>query len=525
LLFLDPSHSDRLALIRESHSEFIIGTRRRGMASGKTEIAIWSRSQDAVTGLKFPGDLVPTYYAIDGIDAVRGMRPPLQFLSDKTVLASVSEREGEPLLAFQLPEKPFATDDDLHEQHFVVSTKNPLERASETSTFWTPYVPELNEWYGRKISFPGRVARSEIDGVGIICPITKESLELSSTRELQLAAKLFELAGIDARPSLPGRIASRLISQLGGLQKCRVLKIAGVRQLIKQYGPLEHFDRTQAIRIIRNCDPATGQPDFVKHEGLFIEPRDIRTKLKPEHVFLYLLEKRVFRVGLNLKCPSCELDFWVHLDDVSTFVKCELCGKSFDISRQLKDRNWTYRRSGLFGRQNNQEGSIPVALTLQQLDTHLKPTLSGGALFLTNMSLTPTHGNIRPCETDIFVAVARGDRIQVAVGECKDAGGQIELDDARKLAAVADAFPRDRFDTYIVLSKTGAFTEQEIENASAAQGPGSPRVIMLSDRELEPYFLYERTSKEFDIRESAISLEQMARITHDVFFTPKRKPA
>jgi hypothetical protein len=48
-------------------------------------------------------------------------------------------------------------------------------------------------------------------------------------------------------------------------------------------------------------------------------------------------------------------------------------------------------------------------------------------------------------------------------------------------------------------------------------------VILLSDRELEPYFMYERAEKEFVIRPSAISLEDMAQATQDIYFDPKPK--
>jgi hypothetical protein len=233
----------------------------------------------------------------------------------------------------------------------------------------------------------------------------------------------------------------------------------------------------------------------------------------------------VFRVGLTPVCPTCELPFWVLLDDVSSEINCELCGKPFKLVRQLKDRAWTYRRSGLFGKENNQEGSIPVALTLQQLDTHVN-RWSDGSLLLTNMLLTPAGANIQACETDIFVAIPSGDKLQIAIGECKDARGQIALDDAKKLAAVADSFPGGKFDSYIVFSKTGSFAPEEIENCRTAQHQsGGLRVIMLSDRELEPYFLYEKTSQQFEIRQSAVSLDDMARVTHDVFFAPRPKTA
>jgi hypothetical protein len=258
-------------LLRGKHAEFI-RQRKTTTQHTNSEIAVWSRSQEVVIQLGFPAELVPYYNAVDGIDVVQGIHPPLQFLSERTVLASLSERYGTLTLAFQLPDKPFTVEErwEWRAQHFVVSVRNRLADADDKNTFWTPYLPQLNEWYGRNLFQRGRAARAEIDGLGIICPITDESLELRSIPKQELATKLFEQAGINAKPSLPGRIASRLISQLGGLQGCRVLKIAGVRHLIKKYGPLEHFDRTEAMRIIGNCDPVSGQPRF-SYEDLFME--------------------------------------------------------------------------------------------------------------------------------------------------------------------------------------------------------------------------------------------------------------
>jgi hypothetical protein len=521
LMFLDPAHAERLAPLRESHSEFI--KQRRGAATYYDGMeAVWSRSQEIVQQLAIQA---VSYNALDDVDIPGDVRPPLHYFSDKTVLASQSEEQGSITLSFQLPEKPFRIDDvpECGEQHFVVSVVSPNTRTDEASTFWIPYIPSLNVWYGRNVCWSGRAARAEADGIGIIRPITDESVQLTSIPKQELAAKLFELAGIDAKPSVPGRIASRVISQLGGLQACKVLKIAGVRRLLKRYGPLEHFDRTEAIRIIGNWDSETKQFQFSDYENLFIEQRRGKaTKLKPADVFLYLLEKGLFRAGLVLVCPICELPSWVHLDDVSTQVNCELCGRTFNVVRQLKTRDWMYRRSGLFGKENNQEGGVPVALTLQQLDANL--STFGNALFLANMCLTPGGANIQPCETDIFVAMPRGEITELAVGECKDAGGKIELDDAQKLAAVADSFPSDKFHSYIIFAKTGPFTQEEIDNCRVAQR--GLRVIMLSDRELEPYFVYEKTSQLLDTRGTGGSFHGMARATHDVFFNPKiRKTA
>ncbi len=187
----------------------------------------------------------------------------------------------------------------------------------------------------------------------------------------------------------------------------------------------------------------------------------------------------------------------------------------------MKDGAWAYRRSGLFGREDHQQGAIPVALTLQQMDT----VLHWGMIYATSMTLEPAGARIVPCETDVVIVSEKGfydDAVGIAVGECKGRG-EITEEDLKKLTQVADAFPKDRIQPYIVFSKTAPFTAEEIARCRAAQPPGRKRVILLSDRELEPYFVYERAAKDFEINPTAVSLEDLANTTHAVYFNPRPK--
>jgi hypothetical protein len=187
--------------------------------------------------------------------------------------------------------------------------------------------------------------------------------------------------------------------------------------------------------------------------------------------------------------------------------------------RQLRDRDWAYRRSGLFGT-NKESGSIPVALTLQQIETvlHFRK-----GVFATGMHLTSGGAGIQECESDIVILhEGYGAKLEVAIGECKSRGGIIDEHDIRRLSSVARAFPSDRVDCFVVFAKTGSFSTEEIARCQSVQRDGKVRVILLSEQELEPYHVYERTSKELSIRATAISLGDMARITTEIFFQPRK---
>jgi hypothetical protein len=156
-------------------------------------------------------------------------------------------------------------------------------------------------------------------------------------------------------------------------------------------------------------------------------------------------------------------------------------------------------------------------LTLQQMDTTLSDLI-----YTTAMNISPITANVVPCETD-FVIVERGTyelKVPLAIGECK-ARQEISEQDVQNLGRVADAFARTRIEPFIIFSKTTSFTPEEVARCQAAQGRRDWRVILLSDRELEPYFVYERTATEFKIRSTAVSLEDLARATQDIYFNPK----
>ncbi len=339
--------------------------------------------------------------------------------------------------------------------------------------------------------------------------------------------QLFKSAGIVAKPSQAGLITSRLIAQMGGLQGCRAFKIAGVRNLVEMHSPQQYFDRTLACKVIGNFDEASKKMRFEPYEDLYLGPRPHTRKLQPQDVLDDLLQHKVFRVGLELECPHCKLAFWQPLDELATEVECQFCGSEFDITLQLRQRNWVYRRSGLFGRDDHQEGGVPVAVTLQQLESNLHSLSGFGFLFTTCLDLAAATAAIQKCETD-FAIVTTGhshDRRhipQVVIGECKAAGGEITVADAQHLASVADALPMRRLSAFIVFAKTGAFLPAEVQAAAAAQHPWTPRVILLSKEELEPYEVFER-HPEVERRIRVEGLEGLAHFSVEQY--PVLRPA
>jgi hypothetical protein len=517
VMFYDPAFPGRVAEVTDTYLADL-RARPKDPSGWQDHVTIWNKSYDVQIDLaRFGQPVMRSQVSTDSWNGLN-LKPALMGFEEHSILGTVSE-EGRVAVTFELPEKPFFDDATLHTQNVVVSV-HPLV-PSANLVLKPPFLPQLNEYYGREAYFLYNAVRSERDGIGIITEVTTNTLTIRALDVRVLVRKIFETFGITASSSPAGLVVQRLIEQMGGLQGCRVFKIGGVRQLIRDYPPDKSFTRSNAIMTIRQEDSASGHVGFSQHERLFIEARE-RGNLKPEDAFHYLLKKGVFRVGLRLLCPNCELDGWVPLDDVRTLSRCEYCGKDFNITPQLRDRDWAYRRSGLFGRDDHQGGGIPVALTLQQLETALH---SRSIAYKAGTELVPDTARIQRCETD-FVLLAESPRekaLQIAIGESKGRK-EITEDDARHMGLVADALEEgSTCEPFIVFSKTSAFTLEEVERCRLAQGRYRLRVILLSDRELEPYFLYERAAKEFEIRTTAISFEDMAQATQNIYFHPVPK--
>src|SRR5260370_27199426 len=107
--------------------------------------------------------------------------------------------------------------------------------------------------------------------------------------------RLFGMVGDDAALNSAGLILWQLIGRVGGLEGARVFKIPGVRRLLGTHGPTASFTKKGALQLIGGKDPENPDATFADHESLYIEPRPRElTKLRPDAVFAYLVEKGIF---------------------------------------------------------------------------------------------------------------------------------------------------------------------------------------------------------------------------------------
>lgn len=529
LFFIDPQHLERYVDLIPAWEKVIKDMVANYRHEIDRKLGVWTRLEDLDEARKpFPGmELIGCRISDVATWNGRNVKAPMMYFGQASALGVMSGENSKPKVSFTLPDKPFCGDSWFHSQHLVASISfiGGLY-GDDDHTLKAPYLPELNEFYARTMHFEYSKLRIEPGRIGLVVDAADYDSFLYALPVADLMERIFDMAGYEAKLSNAGLITKQLITRLGGLQGGRAFKIPGVRRLFKTYGPNATIRKKAALQMIGKPDPERPHVKFSDHRDIYIQARSFKDKITPDKVFGFLVEKGLFRVGADLKCPSCQLNSWIPLDSLKQRLTCDLCGHEHDVTRSLTDFNeWHYRRSGVLGLEKNAQGAVPVCLTLQQLDTNLHGGLDDG-LYSPSLELSPKEGNgDKKCETDFVWVIPREypRKTVVIIAECKDQG-PIDEGDIENLKRIADALPKKRFKTYILLSQISPFTDEEIQLAKGLNDKYHQRAILLSADELEPYHI-EKGKDDSGRDLNWYSPEEMASSTDYLFFKSREEDA
>ena len=259
LYFYDPDYSYRLNGLRDSYLEEL-STRPKDNRLPKNHVAIWGKKEklEKADLSEFGKDILRSFedeVIWNGLNVI----PQISHFEEASVLANVSSSDNYKAATFQLPPKPIHEETAGSYQHLAVTIRSYLDIRDESYTFIPFYLQELNEFYGRNLYFQWDRTRVEPEGLGIIIETITDSITLQAVRVRELIENLFNVFGMKTQPSQAGLKTDRLINQLGGIQSCRVFKIAGVRDLIEKYKPQDSFNRTAAVK---SSDKVTQQQTY-----------------------------------------------------------------------------------------------------------------------------------------------------------------------------------------------------------------------------------------------------------------------
>lgn len=487
-------------------------------------VSIWSRG-DINADAHLLGDMELMRHRVTHFFWLRqAATSPMMHLGECSTLGVVGESGGAPRISFALPEKPFNGDVHFHVQRLIASVSLIGSLDKDENIFNVPYIPELNEFYGREMHLEYDGFRVEPERLGLVIRASDNDDYLKALPVIALVGALFDIAGMKASISNGGRIVKLLLTQMGGLQGARVFKIPGVRGLLKMFGPRKSFTRRVAENVIRGGSADNRAGTFKVHERLYLEPRPAGTSLTPAKAFSYMVEKGLFRIGVDLDCPKCGMTSWVAVDALKHSSKCEMCGHDYDATKQLVSSEWHFRRSGVLGAERNSQGAVPVALTLQQIDMNDRGLRSG--FYTPSLDLLPKTGSEVPtCEVD-FVWISRErypERISVVIAECKDVGPINPAEfarDVKNMGCVADALSKVGLRAYVLFTKLAPFTQEEIDAALSLNDQNRNRVILLTERELEPGSIADSLEGRLDQHTYSHSVNDLANITERLYRPP-----
>jgi len=515
LLFYDPALPERLDPLRDAYVRMV----RKGFGDSRGgAIAVWTKGSSAAEEFCAKKATDSVLCAVEpqlwnGLN----VKPPLVHFKEHSVTGSLSRRDGLQL-TLQMPRAPFSSDAALSDQHIVASIRPTVDAYDDPWRFRLPHLPELNDYYGRNCCPGHALARSQPDGLGILTRVGQDRLTLNALKAAELVQKLFGVFGTRVDTTRGGRICARLIRQMGGLNGCRVFIVRGVRRMIAEHNLREAFTKSAAVEIIGEVDPVTGRAHFGRYENLRLETASVRDRTAPEDVFTYLVEKGVFRTGLDLACPHCELTFWRALDDITSESRCEYCGNGFNASGQLKDRDWRYRCSSLLGGDDDKRANLAAVVALGHLDA----ALGSDMMYAAAMELAPGAVGNKAARVDLVVLGPTFDgRMQIVLGRCS-LNDEITQQDAEDLAAVAEALPEERFSVFPLFVKLAGFSSDEIRRCKSASRQ-KDRVILLAESELDAPSKPDRVHEGPALPGGVDSLVGMAHATRRLYFRPGRK--
>lgn len=398
----------------------------------------------------------------------------------RTTLAAVEE-EGRRML-FSLPPTPFdrARTDSFWNSFTLTTIESYSEYRWADATLKIPSLPALNDWASQQIN-PMDGVRLQDGNVGVFTKAGESSLEIRLVTQAEVAEQVLSLAGLSSELSSAGQALKRVIEQMGGLERCRLFRLPGLRALLAR-SPVALSWR-DAVRAIE------GEGSFSRYDNL----------PTASEIFRRLVDRKVFRAFLKAQCDRCKVRDLYRLEDLAAEVVCPRCGSTWAIAPRLEDTRWVYQASGFFAH-HREHGAIPTALAMLRFAHDAS---------IGNLSLLPSQtlqGDDIDCEVDFLGLAQRDGNPAIVVGECKGGQEQVTQAEVMTLERVANRIREAAgIECYIAFATTReAFTEDEltffrgyaervgdqISLDAGARGHLRPAPILLTWRELRSFWGY-----------------------------------
>lgn len=210
-------------------------------------------------------------------------------------------------------------------------------------------IPEGDENLAMAVGMLGfREWRFSKRGIVYLSQSTKSSMFLTLPKAEVMFSKWLKWRGWDVSLSASGRIAKQMLKQIGGIWSISNLANERVIALLERMSDANVLDRSALWgEILQIANQAEYAPD-------------------PNNVLQRLMKADMFRLGVEIQCPTCTQRSWYSITDFDYQLQCLKCSESFQIpSSSPTDIKWSYRTYGPFSLPRRAYGVYSVLLTLR----------------------------------------------------------------------------------------------------------------------------------------------------------------
>jgi len=181
------------------------------------------------------------------------------------------------------------------------------------------------------------------------------------------------------------------------------------------------------------------------------EKEQIRKEIKKS--LADLIEQNIISIGVRPRCLRCGYKIFYQIDNIQQYIDCRGCGYTFSL---IGEERWFYKLNSLVSSAVSLHGTIPVLLTLGQLQNESRSSF----MFIHGVELISDNNEDGKADNEIdLVCIQDGKFI---IGEIKQTTGLFCKKDFERMEVVARSIKPDKI-IFSSLSKPTNFTNKSIK--------------------------------------------------------------
>lgn len=219
----------------------------------------------------------------------------------------------------------------------------------DTEDITAQVLPKGNKDLARAAGLVG-IAEWRFSNRGIVylSRHTESSIFLTMPNAQSIFVEWLGLKGWKTELSSPGRIGKQILKQLGGTFGISILAEEGLIKLLEKMAEDKTISKEQFWAEMQKI---TNEREF---------------PIDPNRFLKNLLKANMFRLGVELQCPTCTQHSWYSIKELDYQLRCSKCSDEFEIpSDKPNELRWSYRTHGPFNLPFRAYGVYSVLLTLK----------------------------------------------------------------------------------------------------------------------------------------------------------------